>query len=196
MSQPSEPQDLPNEFLSDSSHEGDSVAQVLESLGLAYVEVGIFNNLQPLGGFVNLLDLGRAGDGNGTGLNSYDSASDFLTQWVSTGKFATSVQATHRVLPTPNFVVDGIDENSSANERRDALVKQLGFFKNFYAEGYGKHLDALGSSVNVLSSPPLWISMYHMIDTSLDQLIAAVQNIPINGVTQNAGSTNAGGIRF
>lgn len=196
-SQPSEPQDLPNEFLSDSSHDGDSIAQVLESLGLAYVEVGIFNNLQPLGGFVNLLDLGRAGDGNGSGLNSYDFASDFLTQWVSHGKFASSVQATHRVLPNSGFVVDAIDENSSADERRDALVDQFSFFKNFYAKGYGKHLDDLGGSVNVLSSPPLWISMYPMIDTSLDQLISAVQSIPVSGAAQiDSAIPNSGRRKF
>lgn len=195
-SQPADPQELPREFLSDSAHEGDNLAKILESLGLAYVEVGVVNNLQPLNGFVNLLDLGRAGDGTGAELNKYASAADFLTQWVTDGKFDEKVPTTHRVLPATNVLIDGVDVNSTAEDRRLALVNQFSFFKNFYAQGYGKHLEDVDDSVNALSSPPLWISMYPMIDTSLDQLITAVQNISVNGVAQNTGSSSAGGMRF
>jgi hypothetical protein len=196
--QPASPQALPRTLLSDSFEDGDNVARMLESLGLAYVEVGVLNNLGPLGGFVNLLDLGRAGNGLGSGLNSYGSAADFLDQWVRTGSFATAVPATHRVLNSISGInVDGVHEGSTPEERREALVNEFVACKSFYAERYRQYLIALDESVNVLSAPPLWVSMYSMIDTSLDQLINAVNRIDIGTVRQdNASTTSIGRKKF
>jgi hypothetical protein len=180
--QPAAPQPLPRTLLSDSYEEGDNIARMLESLGLAYVEVGVVNNLGPLGGFVNLLDLGRAGNGLGAGLNSYGTVADYLEEWVKNGQFATVVPASHRVLNSISGVnVDGVTEESKAEERREALVAEFVTCKDFYAGRYRQYLIDLDESVNVLSSPPLWISMYSMIDTSLDQLINAVSKIDIGG---------------
>jgi hypothetical protein len=196
--QPASPQALPRTLLSDSFEDGDNVARMLESLGLAYVEVGVLNNLGPLGGFVNLLDLGRAGNGLGSGLNSYGSAADFLDQWVRTGSFATAVPATHRVLSSISGInVDGVHEGSTPEERREALVNEFVACKSFYAERYRQYLIALDESVNVLSAPPLWVSMYSMIDTSLDQLINAVNRIDLGTVRQdNASTTSIGRKKF
>jgi len=196
--QPAAPQALPRTLLSDSFEPGDNIARMLESLGLAYVEVGVLNNLTPLGGFVNLLDLGRAGNGLGAGLNSYGVAADFLEEWVRTGKFATVVPQTHRVLSSVYALdVQGIDENSTAEQRRDALVAKFDSLKNVYGTRYRQYLIELDESVNVLSAPPLWISMQSMIDTSLDQLINAVSRIDVGATHRDSVSnSNTGGSQY
>ena len=66
-------------------------------------------------------------------------------------------------------------------------------FKNKYEKGYEEYLNDLGVSVNVLSSPPMWISMYKMIDSSLDQLITAVNAIEIDDAQITASNATDNG---
>ena len=68
-------------------------------------------------------------------------------------------------------------------------------YKETYATRYGEFLVELDLSVNVLSSPPLWISMYDMIDTSLDQLINAVEKINLGADKAQAMNLNDGRTR-
>jgi hypothetical protein len=180
--QPLAPQVLPGILLTDSSEYGDNIARMLEALGLAYVEVGIRNNLEPLGGYVNLLDLGRSGDGEGAGVNSYRVAADYAEHWIKQGTLPSSVGASKRVLtPITRIKITGVAEGASADDRRDAVVRELQTIKDKYAKRYREYLEELDESVNVLSSPPLWISMSGMINSSLDQIINSINGIEING---------------
>ena len=194
--QPSAPQSLPQILLSDSAETGDNIARILESLGLAFVEVGIHNNLLPLGGYVNLLDLGRSGDGTGKGLNSYGTIGDYLEHWVRTGTLPEARNQEQRTLiPLAGVDVFGITDESSPEERKRALSESFNDYKETYATRYGEFLVELDLSVNVLSSPPLWISMYDMIDTSLDQLINAVEKINLGADKAQAMNLNDGRTR-
>jgi len=191
--QPAAAQALPHVLLTDSSEYGDNIAKILEALGLAYVEVGVRNNLEPLGGYVNLLDLGRSGDGDGAGVNAYRGLADYMQHWVLNGTLPTAVGSTKRVLnPISSIKINGLTDNSSKIERQRALVLEFETFKSKYAKHYREYLIELDLSKNVLSSPPLWISMYGMIDTSLDQLINAVNAIEIDGATSATIATDNG----
>ena len=182
--QPVTAQLLPGTLLTDSSEYGDNVARMLESLGLAYVEVGVRNNLEPLGGFVNLLDLGRSGDGEGAGINSYRVAADYAEHWILKGSLPSAVSASKRVLtPISRIKISGVEEGASPEERRNAVIRELESIKEKYAKRYREYLVELDESVNVLSSPPLWISMYDMIKSSLDQIINSINAIEIDGST-------------
>ncbi len=191
--QPAAAQALPHVLLTDSSEYGDNIAKILEALGLAYVEVGVRNNLEPLGGYVNLLDLGRSGNGDGAGVNAYRGLADYMQHWVLNGTLPTAVGPTKRVLnPISSIKINGLTGNSSKIERQRALVLEFETFKSKYAKLYREYLIELDLSKNVLSSPPLWISMYGMIDTSLDQLINAVNAIEIDGATSATIATDNG----
>ena len=192
--QPAAAQALPNILLTDSSEYGDNIARMLEALGLAYVEVGVRNNLEPLGGFVNLLDLGRSGDGEGSGVNSYRVLADYMQHWVLNGTLPSAVGATKRVLnPISPIKINGLTDNSSKIERQIALVREFEKFKDKYEKRYGEYLDESDDSVNTLSSPPLWVSMYEMIDSSLEQLITAVNAIEIEGAQVAASNATDNG---
>jgi hypothetical protein len=180
--QPLAPQGLPGALLTDSSEYGDNIARMLEALGLAYVEVGVRNNLEPLGGYVNLLDLGRSGDGEGAGVSRYQVAADFVEHWIQRGTLPSSVGASKRVLtPISRIKITGVEENASPEDRRNAVVRELETIKEKYAKRHREYMMELDESVNVLSSPPLWISMAGMINSSLDQIINAINGIEING---------------
>jgi hypothetical protein len=155
---------------------------MLEALGLAYVEVGVRNNLEPLGGYVNLLDLGRSGDGEGAGVSRYQVAADFVEHWIQRGTLPSSVGASKRVLtPISRIKITGVEENASPEDRRNAVIRELETIKEKYAKRHREYMMELDESVNVLSSPPLWISMAGMINSSLDQIINAINGIEING---------------
>ncbi len=195
-SQPATPQTFPEILLSDSAEKGDNIARILESLGLAYVDVGIHNNLGPLGGYVNLLDLGRAGDGTGKALNSYGTAADYLEHWVRHGVLPQARIPEQRTMTSLAGVeVFGVDENSTPEERKKALCDEFTEYRNEYANRYGEFLEQVDNSVNVLSSPPIWISMYGMIDSCLEQLITAVEKINLGPGRMQASSSVDGRTR-
>jgi hypothetical protein len=90
-------------------------------------------------------------------------------------------------------MIKGVDDNSSDIERQRALALEFETFKSRYANRYREYLTELDLSKNVLSSPPLWISMYEMIDTSLDQLIGAVNAIELAGAQISSANANDNG---
>ena len=179
-SQPADAQELPEKLLSTSAKFGDNIARVLESLGLAYIQVGVQNNLRPLGGYVNLLDLGRADDGSDAGLNSYGTVSDYVSHWVHTGDLPKRVKPDQRIMTQllPHRV-SGVTGTASSLQRREALRGELVKLKGEYEKELMSYSDQLDQSTNVLSSPPLWVSMKDLIYSALDQLVDAIGLIDI-----------------
>jgi hypothetical protein len=179
-SQPADAQELPEKLLSTSAKFGDNIARVLESLGLAYIQVGVQNNLRPLGGYVNLLDLGRADDGSDAGLNSYGTVSDYVSHWVHTGDLPKRVKPDQRIMTQllPHRV-SGVTGTASSLQRREALRGELVKLKGEYEKELMSYSDQLDQSTNVLSSPPLWVSMKDLIYSALDQLVDAIGLIDV-----------------
>jgi hypothetical protein len=159
--------ELPEVFLSNSSAWGDAPAVALESLGLAYVEVGRKNNLEPLAGYINLLELGRSGNAAPDGLLSdYTTLADYASNWIETGKLELSSGFTEfAAMEIGEYLPDPDDRRRALRESLEAdLVK--------YQEGYAAYMAQVKANANVLSSAPYWPSMFWLIETSLTQLIS------------------------
>jgi hypothetical protein len=179
--QPAGYKEFPEFFLSNSDEWGDFAALVLETLGIAYVDVGIQKSLEPLAAYVNLLDLGRSGDGKGNGINNYGTASDFLVKWVQSGEMPRESSIGQRVFEQ-NFPVKvkGLSASSGPEDRRAALLLELRNLDEKYDRKFEEYKEQLDSNINVLSTPPLWVSMRELIHSALQQLIAAVIEIDLN----------------
>lgn len=163
--------ELPRAFLTNSTRPEDQPAIVLESLGLAYVEVGQRNNLEPLAGYINMLELGRGGIGERNGLLSdYESLADYVTNWINTGKMELESGfkgfVSMDLVETPNA--------DDASERRRILKASLQADLDNYQEQYAAYVTKVRANANSLSTAPYWPSMYWSIETSLKQLIGAL----------------------
>jgi hypothetical protein len=158
--------ELPRVFLSNSSEWGDEPAVVLESLGLAYVEVGVMNNLEPLAGYINLLELGRSGNGASDGLLSdYSTLADYAYKWIKTGVLELSSGFTQFAeMEIGGQLSDPVARQRSLCESLEAELAK-------YQEEYAAYVVQAKGNANVLSSAPYWPSMFWLIETSLKQLI-------------------------
>jgi len=174
---------LPAIPLSTSNKWGDEPAVILESLGLAYVEVAAQNSLEPLKGYINLLELGKEGNGLGLELSSYGEISDYVTTWVRTG----TVTLSGRFKPQrePLISVSGADQPTQA--RYTALADALTDMKTQYAHDLADYGDLINQSPNALGATPLWPSMYSLIDAALGQILAALMRIGDFGDSSSGG---------
>ena len=80
---------FPVNLLSTARSKQDALAQILESLSLAYVEVCRVGKLKALQPYIELRELGRAW--HGSGLYPYDGLSPALSEWVETGEFPHAI---------------------------------------------------------------------------------------------------------
>jgi hypothetical protein len=161
--------ELPRKFLSHSQEWGDEPALALESLGLAYVQVGVENTFEALAGYINLLELGRSGNGaEESELTDYRELADFVTRWINSGDITLESE----FKPSePPVLTEDITTDSSPQERQRVLRETLQAIRKEYELAFGRYKEQAAVSLNALSLPPYWPSMYWLIDTALGQLV-------------------------
>jgi hypothetical protein len=168
--------ELPKKFLSHSDDWGDEPALVLESLGLAYVQVGLENTFEALAGYINLLELGRSGSGLQQGdLSDYAELADFVTSWINSG--AINLESEFK-SSEPLILNEDVKADSTPRERQRVLWETLQATRKKYETEFAKYKEKTAISSNALSLAPYWPSMYWLIDTALGQLIKKLVPTP------------------
>lgn len=176
--------DLPKVLLSSSNSWGDDPAVILESLGLAYVDVGVENSLEPLAGYINLFELGRPGltdrmDRRVEGtISDYSLVGDFVDRWIQSGDCGLE----SGVDMSQYSLVAGV----TPDERRQNLVETLQKIRDKYGQLLDEYDSATLIEANALTLPPYWPSMHGLIDKALEQLIEAIR--PSDGPGPQAGA--------
>ena len=161
--------ELPKKFLSHSQAWGDEPALALESLGLAYVQVGVENTFEALAGYINLLELGRSGDGaEEAELTDYRVLGDFVTRWINTG--VITLESEYKPSVPPELTED-LTADSTSQDRKTEIYDPGGQHRKEYGLAFGRYKEQAAVSLNALSLPPYWPSMYWLIDTALGQLV-------------------------
>ena len=174
--------ELPKKFLSHSQEWGDEPALALESLGLAYVQVGVDNSFEALAGYINLLELGRSGNGaEESELADYREIADFVSNWIKTGVITLPSEA----KPSePPVLTEVLTTDSTPQERQRVLKETLQAIREQYEIAFGEYKELVAGSSNALSLPPYWPSMYWLIDTALGQLIEKLAVSPGDSAVQ------------
>lgn len=162
---------LPAIPLSRSSAWGDAPALVMESLGLAYVEVGVRNNVEPLDGYVNLLELGKEGDGSTATLGVYGTVGDFVSTWIRAGEVRIAKGVSPR-SPKPKLA-----QAATPEDRYEALVQHFSNLRSKYAKAFAMYESDFEQSPDILGTTPLWPSMHDLISAALGQLLSALENL-------------------
>lgn len=161
------PKKLPRTTLSTSPAWGDQPALVLESLGIAYVEVGIQNNLEPLLGFVHLLELGKEGDGLSSTLGTYSRLADYVVEWIRTG----NVKTPEGFIPERGPRLKTDVALLTPHDRVTALIDHLESRRARYRREFAQYESSTRESVDGLGRAPLWPSLNEPIIGALTQII-------------------------
>ena len=142
----------------------DQLPTILESLTLAYAEVGTVSSLSPLGPYLALRDLGTSMPSATAELYSYKSLNPALQQWLKNGQLDGASNIQNYKGARPNLFAD------SENGRRDKLVEFLNSQIHDYSDKYEVHIHAAQSDPSVLGRAPFWPAIKDEIVAALEQL--------------------------
>jgi hypothetical protein len=170
------PAKFPEHFLSPHEQWGDIPAVLLESLGLAYVEVCRRDDLRSLDAYIALRDIGSEGAGRGGQLLRYSEASDLISQWIFEGKIDIQSGAN---LFEPALPL--VDPSAGPQERKAVMLDVL---ENKLLREYAKRKTEYDKVTNLdpgkRSVTPLWPSLWEQIEKALSQLIDAVKLLEVD----------------
>lgn len=141
----------------------DNLASLLESLALAYVRVGVDDDIEPLFPYVLLRRLGTSTQGRS--LTYWGELNDICRTWLSDGVVPGSDQ---ELMLSPDAAFEGV----TASQRRGFAVQVLQNEKDDFAKDYKIWKQEVDASATRLGQPPLWPGMWHTIERALTQLIA------------------------
>lgn len=143
----------------------DNLASLLESLALAYVRVGIDDDLKPLYPYVLLRRLGTARVG--LSLTYWGELNGLCQNWIDEGKVPGSRS---ELMLVPEAVASGV----LAAERRALAAEALRTEKSDFAADYKTWRRECDASPTRLGQVPLWPGIWAAIDRSLTQLIVSL----------------------
>jgi hypothetical protein len=167
---------FPEHFLSPHEQWGDIPAVILESLGLAYVEVCRRDDLRSLDAYIALRDIGREGSGQGDQLLRYSEASNLISHWIFDGK--VEVQSGARLF---EGALPDLGNDATPAERKTAILDVLeNKLLAEYARRKAEYDRTTSLDPNLRSLTPLWPSLWEPIQTALRQMIEAVKSLEVD----------------
>jgi len=159
---------FPSILLTKVDHEGrDLLPAVLESLGLAYIQVAQLHTTSPLDAYSELRDLGAEASGgkNFREYDGYEVLNESLRQWIRDGSFGD------KTLVTPVLDRDGLGPSSSADERASVASKFVDTILGQYRKEYESYAASIKKNPNNLGPDhALWTGMFGHIEGALIQL--------------------------
>jgi hypothetical protein len=152
---------FPYPMLTPSAHTDDHLPRVLESLPIAYLEVGLNSALTPLRPYRVLRDLGRSADG---AMFNYDVINEELRAFIEGRSESQSIQ-------NPLISSEGVFER--VREAEQVLQN--------YAQKLGKLVDAENSlrstNPSKLSGPPLFTGLWEVSSKVLEDLTLRIREL-------------------
>ncbi len=161
--------EFPHPLLTEPSNSRDWLPAILESLGLAYLEVERLSDLKPLNAYIELRELGRSRPGSD--MRPYKQLNHALARWVDQGEPPESISEPHPVISGIGRTERG--GAAGASERAKRLASELEGFALRYQEDLHSERSKWDFSPDNLSDSPLWTGMYPLIRQALAQLADA-----------------------
>ena len=173
-----EPSKFPFPLLTKPWKKLDELPVVLESLGLAYMEVNTRDNLKPLSPYIRLRDLGSQVEK--PTLFDYETLSEPLRSWIETGKFPSEG------LTTPTLAKYDAD---TAEARLSALKSEIRNWQNSYDNNLKKfEADLEVNPAEMSAENKLFPGLIRMIQLALDQMTEAATHHSLDGEWVDGGS--------
>jgi hypothetical protein len=176
---PDEMASFPDEFLSSSANPKDQLPIVLESLSLAYAEVGNQSSLNPLHAFIALRDYGRTNPQLDPKILEYSACNPVIKHWIDTGSIPNQDRlnqykgARHEI------------QGGTAPERIVKTVKFIETIASDYSNLWESHIPQIAANPSKMSSAPFWPELYGDIQAALLELRSA-----ISALASDSGATD------
>lgn len=161
------PAPFPYPLLSPISDECDTLACLMEALGLAYMEAGAMDDLGPLDAYRELRDLGLAGAGPDD-LYEYRRPNAALQRWID-GKHVEGITQPLQEL--------GESVPQSADQRAKVVADLFEGFRHDYEERYNLESQEWSNDARKLTRAPLWTGMWVPVSIALEHLSRACRQI-------------------
>jgi hypothetical protein len=155
---------FPHPTLTEARDRRDQLPVVLESLTLAYAEVGTAQSLAPLMPYQALRDFGSSMASATSELYSYKSLNPVLRQWLRTGEVPNAALIQNYTGARKEICA------SSEEERRSNLEKFLTTQIHDYNSKYESHLHAVRSDRSLLGRAPFWPDLKDEIVRALEEI--------------------------
>ena len=140
----------------------DNLSGLLESLALAYVQVGVDDDIKPLHPYVLLRRLGTSIAGRS--LTYWGALNEICQTWLENGVVPGSRV---ELMDCP----DAASKKITPEERRNLALQELQHKKDEYARDYKDWLLEVDASSSRLGQPPLWPGIWPVIERELTQLV-------------------------
>ena len=161
------PARFPYPLLSPISNECDTLACLMEALGLAYIEAGAIADLGPLDAYRELRDLGLAGSAPDD-LYEYRQPNAVLQRWIE-GKHVAGITRPLQELR------ESVPQ--SAHARAKVVADLFEGFRRDYEERYDLESQKWSNDARQLTRAPLWTGMWVPISLALEHLSRACRQI-------------------
>ena len=155
---------FPYPLLSSPIDSDDTLACVMEALGLAHIEFGAQERPDPLQAYKSLRDLGRDGK-NQMDLYVYEYPNPALQDWIDTGQFSERITEPLATLGGAASVVPA--------ERARALSEVFDQCRNDFASRFDELESQWSQNPKLLSRAPLWTGLWPHMAEALKQLSTA-----------------------
>ena len=162
---------FPDEFLSSSANPKDQLPLVLESLALAYAEVGNQSSLAPLHPYIALRDYGRMNPAMDPKILEYENCHPVLQHWVENGNVPNHERLVGYKGPRAEI------QGATSAERIVKAVEFLDLISADYANLWENHLPQVAANPSKMSSSPFWPELYSDIQAALHEIKLAVDSL-------------------
>ena len=161
---------FPHPLLSPIVNNDDTLACVMEAIGLAYIEVGALDSLTPLDAYKELRDLGLAGDGGAMAdLYPYGEPNTALQDWIDSGQVG-------KWLDGPLLEESGSQTPHERAQRLSELFEQA---RTDFGTRYEAETVKWAKDAKHLSKAPRWTGLWRHMTKALEQLSTACgQEVP------------------
>ncbi len=173
------PARFPDPLLSPIGDIDDTLACLMEALGLACMEAGATNDLGPLDAYRELRDLGRAALSHDD-LSGYERPNPTLQSWID--------GASIRQVPEPHQLL-GEAAPDVGPARAQALADRFDECLRYFSERHDKESQKWANDAMALTRAPLWTSLWPHMSRALEQLSTACQS----GVNQSREASTGSG---
>ncbi len=162
-----DPVKFPYPFLTEGSDETIRLGQVLESLALANMSIGLGGNLDPLEPYKALRDLGKSDPKD---LSSYQQPAAVLNEWIRSGDTEGSILDLHPEIQKINNSAK-LDEGPHLEHyRAKSLAALFDKVLKSYERTLNEERPSWAQHKSRITKAPLWVGLWQPMERALEQL--------------------------
>lgn len=158
--------EFPHPFLTERSQPSERLGQVLESLALANMSVGVKGDLAPLAPYKALRDLGKAD----ADLSSYKQPAPMLQRWIDSGDLGAAITGAHRFLQE---IEAALESAPAPGRRAEALADLFSKSRRGYEQQHREEQESWSRDPAKITEAPLWVGLWNPMSRALEQLSEA-----------------------